>query len=288
MPFVQTDRGRFFYAEYATLGPVVYLLHGLTAKSQDWGGIPDVLAKTGFHVFVFDMRGHGQSDGSTSSPQANPAFGYTPEDHGKDIAAWTEALGQSKIHVVGHSTGGRNALVFAGLFPEKTISLTVIDQTLNPDPDSWRKYMGRYLEFPTPFMDEPQLDRFLEKKFPKDLKRQVYYKGQFWKNDLGRWDWNYSTEAAWKTQKHGREKDAHDLLSKVRCRMLFMKGGDSRYVPPEEAELIRSLIPDGELVVVPGAEHAIFRDNPEGFLRVLVPFLISQSRGYSFKPVEKA
>ncbi len=286
MPFVQTDRGRFYYAEYASQGPVVYLLHGLTAKSQDWGGIPDVLAKTGFHVFVFDMRGHGQSEGSTSSPQVNPQFGYTPQDHGMDIAAWAEALGHPPLHVVGHSTGGRNALVFAGLYPEKTLSLTVIDQTLNPDADSWKKYMGRYLEFPTPFMDEAQLDKFLEKKFNKDLRRQVYYKGQFWKNDLGQWDWNYSTEAAWKTQKHGREKDAHDLLPKVRCSMLFMKGGNSDYVPLEEVEVIQKLMPQGEFVVVPDAEHAIFRDNPEGFLKVLVPFLMKESRGHLFVPME--
>ena len=278
MPFVQTDRGRFHYAEFASMGPVVYLLHGLTAKGQDWGGIPDILAKTGFHVFVFDMRGHGQSD--------KPLDGYTPEDHAMDIDACARALCHSRVHVVGHSTGGRNALVFAGLYPEKTWSLTVIDQTLNPDPDSWKKYMGRYLEFPTPFKDEESLDKFLGKMFPKDLMRQIYYKGQFWKNDLGQWDWNYSTEAAWKTQKYGREKDAHDLLTKVRCPMLFMKGGDSRYVPNEEVEVIQKLMTNGEFAVVPNAEHAIFRDNPEGFLKVLVPFLIQQSHGSMVVPEE--
>lgn len=280
MPYVQTERGRFYYAEYASTGPVVYLLHGLTAKNQDWGGIPDVLAKTGFHVYAFDMRGHGQSD--------KPLDGYTPEDHARDIAAWASALGHPRVHAVGHSTGGRNVLVFAGLFPEKTQSLTVIDQTFNPDPDSWKKYMGRYLEFPTPFKDEEQLDKFLEKKFVKDLQRQVYYKGQFWKNELGQWDWNYSTEAAWKTQKYGREKDAHDLFMKVRCPMLFMKGGDSRYVPPEEVDVIKNLMPHGKWAVVPDAEHAVFRDNPEGFLKVLVPFLLEQSHGQLIEGEDKA
>ncbi len=265
MPFLQTDRGRFFYQEFRSTGPVVYLLHGLTAKSQDWESIPDMLAKTGFHVFAFDMKGHGQSD--------KPESGYRPEDHAQDVAAWAAALGHFQLHVVGHSTGGRNALVFAALFPERALSLTIIDQTLAMDAESWKKYLQRYTEYPTPFPNEEVLDQFLRKKFSGDERRFVYYKGQFWKTDRGEWDWNFSPQAAWKTQKLGREKDAYDWLGKVTCPILFIKGRDSKYISPEEAGKIQKLLPNGSFVVVERAEHAVFRDNSEGFLKVLVPFL---------------
>jgi esterase len=253
---------------------VVYLLHGLTAKNQDWGAIPDILAKAGFHVFAFDMRGHGQSD--------KPEEGYAPEDHARDVEVCAQTLGHSRVHVVGHSTGGRNALVFAGLYPERAWSLTIVDQTLTADPLSYQKYLARYQEYPTPFADEKSLDKFLQKKFKKDQQRYFYYKGQFSRNDKGQWDWNFSPQAAWKTQKLGREKEGYDLLAKVQCPMLFIKGGDSYYVTPEEAEKISRFMPNGQLVVVPNAEHAVFRDNPEEFLRVLVPFLLKQSQGKLF------
>jgi pimeloyl-ACP methyl ester carboxylesterase len=265
MPFVQTDRGKFFYLEYRSLGPVVYLLHGLTAKAQDWGSIPDMLAKIGFHVFVFDMRGHGQSD--------KPEEGYGPEDHAADVEACAGSLGHFQIQVVGHSTGGRNAMVFAALFPEKVQTLTIVDQTLTADLESWKKYLTRYTEYPTPFTDEPALDQFLKQKFSGDERRIVYYKGQFWKKDGGEWDWNFSPAAAWKTQKLGREKESYDWLTKVKCPILFIKGRDSDYVSPQEAEKIKGLIPQGQFVVVEKAEHAVFRDNSEGFLKALVPFL---------------
>lgn len=269
MPFVQTDRGRFFYGEFGIAStPVVYLLHGLTAKSQDWGGIPDVLAKTGFHVFAFDMRGHGKSD--------KPESGYTPEDHGRDVESWAVALGHERLQVVGHSTGGRNAMVFAALFPERVSTLTIVDQTLSKDPESWKKYLARTTEFPAPFPDEASLDRYLQKKFKGDEPHVVYYKGQFWKNERGEWDWNFLPKAAWETQRLGREKDQYEWLGQVKCPILFIKGGDSRYVPPEEAGKIKGLMPQGHLVVVEKAEHAVFRDNPEGFLKVLVPFLRNQ------------
>lgn len=267
MPFIQTARGKFFYQESRSSGPVVYLLHGLTAKSQDWEGIPDLLAKLGFHIFAFDMRGHGRSEKSESE--------YGPEDHARDVESWAATLGHAQLHVVGHSTGGRNALVFAALFPERALSLTIIDQTLTKDEESWKKYLQRYTEYPTPFSTEEELDKFLKKKFSRDERRFVYYKGQFGKTDKGEWDWNFSPQAAWKTQKLGREKEAYEWFGKIKCPILFIKGGDSQYVSLEEAAKIEKLLPKGRLAVVEKAEHAVFRDNPEGFLKVLVPFLKS-------------
>lgn len=265
MPFVETPRGKFSYQEFRSTGPVVYLLHGLTAKWQDWQSIPDMLAKTGFHTFAFDMRGHGHSD--------KPETGYTPEDHAQDIDSWAEALGHDKLHVVGHSTGGRNALFFAALFSERALSLTIVDQTLTKDLESWKKYLERYTEYPAPFPNEGALDEFLHNKFRGDERRFNYYKGQFWKNDNGEWNWNFCPQAAWKTQKLGREKEAYEWLAKVKCPILFIKGGDSHYVSLEEADKIQKLLSNGRLVIVEKAEHAVFRDNPEGFLKVLVPFL---------------
>ncbi len=289
MPFVQTERGRFFYNEYGSIGPVVYLLHGLTAKNEDWEAIPDILAKTTFHVFAFDMRGHGRSDGSKSSPRANQEQekDYSPENHAKDIESCAKALGHSRVHLVGHSTGGRNALVHAALFPERAWTLTIVDQTLKADPTSFVKYVDRYREFPTPFKDLESLEKFINKKFKKDPRYLRYYKGQFWQNKEGLWDWNFSTTAAWMTQKLGREKDVYDWLEKVKCPILFIKGGQSVYVSPEEADKIEKMMPDGQMVWVPHAEHAVFRDEPEGFLRVLVPFLLKKSQGKLFMPYEE-
>ena len=44
-------------------------------------------------------------------------------------------------------------------------------------------------------------------------------------------------------------------------------------IPDEEAEKIQKLIPKGRFVTVEKARHAVFRDNPEVFLQVLLEFL---------------
>ena len=85
MPILLTPRGRFFHMEFGSSGPTVHLLHGLTAKSEDWGAVPARLADTGFHVFAFDMRGHGRSE--------RQGLDLSPRGHALDIAARAEALG---------------------------------------------------------------------------------------------------------------------------------------------------------------------------------------------------
>lgn len=266
MAFLETNRGRFFFEARGPLtGPALFLCHGLTSNHQTWDRVTGPLAEAGLRLYAFDMRGHGRSQW--------PDSGYGPEDHGRDIEACVRALHLEKIHVAGHSTGGRNALMFAALFPDQARTLTIIDQTLKADPESWKKYRGRYREYPVPFADEKSLDGFLRLKFNEDIRRRDYYKSQFSAQSDGRWDFNFSTEAAWETQRLGRAENSHPRLARVTAPALFVKGADSRYVDMEEARSIARSLPRGRLAVVAQAEHAVHRDNPEGFLEVFLPFL---------------
>jgi len=269
MSFIKTPRGEFFYLKHGLTGPVVYLLHGLGAKCQDWESIPDELAEAGFRVFAFDMKGHGQSE--------KPKLGYAPEDLARDLEACATEFSHRDIHVVGHSTGGRNALFFATMFVDKTSSLTIIDQTLTADPERWKKTQENYSQYPTPFMDEVSLDEFLLNKFPDKEGRREFEKSQFSPNDAGHWGWNFSVSAAVEIQRLGRAKDLHWLLKRVQCPLLFMKAEDSSYVSLEECEKISDLLPPGSLTMIEKAGHGVFYDNPKAFLGALVPFLQSNS-----------
>jgi len=267
MSFVKTSRGQFFYLKYGPVGPVVYLLHGITSKCQDWESTPADLAKAGFQVYAFDMKGHGQSD--------KPKSGYAPEDLARDIEACADELEHEVIHVVGHSTGGRNALFFATMFVKRTASLTIIDQTLDADTESWKKLQENYNEYPTPFKNEASLDQFLLEKFPEKERRRRFEKSQFDLTETDQWDWNFSIPAVLEIQRLGRTQALHWLLKRTQCPVLFIKAADSVYVSPEECEKITALLVPGRFVVIEKAGHGVFRDNPKAFLDALVPFLQS-------------
>lgn len=266
MPFVQTPRGSFHFLQEGTNGPYVYFLHGLTAKSEDWGRTLRDVAAAGFQVFAFDMRGHGRSERSKE--------GFTPSELAEDFIACRKILGHRRVHWVGHSTGGRNALFAAACDKDAAVSLTIVDQTLRADPDSWRKYADRYQNrFPPFFRSEEELDDFLRNTFPGDERRFRYYKSQFRSSDNGEWVWTFDPHAAVEIQRLGRQKDHFEKLREVQCPILFIKGAESRYVPPEDVETMRREAPRMLLEEIPGAEHAVFQDNPEEFAEVLVEFL---------------
>lgn len=44
-------------------GLPLLLVHDYGSDLDEWGLLPDCLASTGFHVFSFELRGHGLSDG---------------------------------------------------------------------------------------------------------------------------------------------------------------------------------------------------------------------------------
>ncbi len=99
----------------------VVLMHGWMGTSHTWRKIAPLLADEWF-VIVPDMRGYGGTD--------KPADGYDAVNLATDIAGVLDHFGKSQAHIVGHDMGALVALAFAGTFPERSYSLTYLDEPL--------------------------------------------------------------------------------------------------------------------------------------------------------------
>src|SRR6185437_2661695 len=97
-------------------GHKLVFLHGLMGSLANWRRITPAF-ENDYEILTLDQRGHGRS--------FQPATGYEPSDFAADLAACLDELGWTRSHLVGHSMGGRNALEFASLFPQRTASLVV-------------------------------------------------------------------------------------------------------------------------------------------------------------------
>ncbi len=139
----------------------VVFVHGLMAFSANWRKIASRI-QNDFQCLIYDQRGHGRS--------FKPPSGYTPEDFAQDLDKITTELGWTSFHLVGHSMGGRNAMVFADLFPQKVRTLTIED--MGPDSDSQAvKYYENMLNFiPTPFLNKDEYKQFFLQRFEKEFK----------------------------------------------------------------------------------------------------------------------
>lgn len=97
-------------------GEPVVQIHGAGFGHFNFDPATPVLAEH-FKVVDYDMRGYGQSD--------RPVQHYDMEVWADDLAGLMDALEIDAAHVHGTSMGGMIAIVFAGKYPERTISVVV-------------------------------------------------------------------------------------------------------------------------------------------------------------------
>jgi pimeloyl-ACP methyl ester carboxylesterase len=99
-------------------GPVVLLLLGFPESNYLWRNQLQPLAEAGFRVIAPDLRGFGDA------PRPEKVSAYAIPELLADVTGLLDALGVEKAHVVGHDWGGTLAWLFAGNFPERSLSVT--------------------------------------------------------------------------------------------------------------------------------------------------------------------
>jgi 3-oxoadipate enol-lactonase len=97
-------------------GEPVMQIHGAGFGHYNFDPATPELSKH-FKVVDYDMRGYGDSD--------RPVQAYDMEVWADDLAGLMEALGIEDAHIHGTSMGGMIAIVFAGKYPDRTISVVI-------------------------------------------------------------------------------------------------------------------------------------------------------------------
>lgn len=98
----------------------VVLLHGYLDHALSFSPVAEALARR-YRVIAPDHRGHGESG------RLGPGGYYHFPDYILDTANLFDALHLERAHLVGHSMGASIACYFAGTFPERVRSLTLLD-----------------------------------------------------------------------------------------------------------------------------------------------------------------
>ncbi len=165
--FLSTGSIRLHYLRYPGAGPVLLLLHGLTANAHAFDGLMEAGLGTGFSVIAPDLRGRGLSD--------HPAFRYSMEKHAEDILALIASLGVERVHICGHSFGGFLGAYLAARHPEKVERLILLDAGVQMNSQAGEMLMPRLL--------------MLDKVFPNWTEYETYvraapYLAGFWDNAL--------------------------------------------------------------------------------------------------------
>lgn len=102
--------------------PRLIFIHGGGQSRRPWRRALGNMARAGFSVVSFDLRGHGESDWHAGGD-------YSLDAHVRDLTAIIRAM-PSKPSLIGASLGGRVALeAAASLGPELVRALVLVDLT---------------------------------------------------------------------------------------------------------------------------------------------------------------
>ena len=119
-------------------------LHGLTGVAEVWG--PTVARlEPRRRAIAFDQRGHGHSP--------RPPSGYAVADFVGDLLALCQAMDIERPHLVGHSMGGRVAMVAAAKHPRLFRSVTVVDIGPEEGAANWRTTVAAFERLPGAWPD---------------------------------------------------------------------------------------------------------------------------------------
>lgn len=104
-------------------GPPVLLLHGYPQTHLIWHHVAPLLARE-FTVVAADLRGYGNSDKPSSTPDHSP---YAKRAMAADQLGLMRALGFDRFAVAGHDRGGRVAHRLGLDAPDAVRALAVLD-----------------------------------------------------------------------------------------------------------------------------------------------------------------
>lgn len=262
----------FHYQILGTAGaPKLVFLHGLLGSGANWRKITSQFQDQ-FQILVYDQRGHGRS--------FQPPHGYRPEDYADDLHQILDELNWDKIHLVGHSLGGRNALNFAHRFPARLSSLTIEDIGPEGTPENADKIKRLLGLVPVPFKSRMEAKNFFENEFPKKLMGQGqattlanYFYTNITEKPDGTSNWRFSLQGVLESLESGHQTDRWEEVRQLRTPTLWIRGEKSQDLSAEVFGRVLEINPQIQGVEVAGAGHWVHFDQPDIFTQVLRDFL---------------
>lgn len=244
-------------------GPPLVILHGLFGCKENWRYLARQLGQQ-FQVFTVDQRNHGQSHHCAK-------FGY--QAMADDLLAFLDKQQLGRVHLLGHSMGGKTAMQFAAHHPDRLTRLIVED--ISPCAYSARhqELFAALNRLPlSELTSRSEADRLLHEAVPEPAVRQFLLKN-LQRQSGGGFAWRFNLPVL---DRHYPELIAAlDIAAPINVPTLFIRGDQSDYLPPSLPSEITRQFREVSLETIEGAGHWVHAEQPKPFLQAVTTFLLS-------------
>jgi 2-hydroxy-6-oxonona-2,4-dienedioate hydrolase len=218
--------------------PIVVLVHGVGVASPYFVPTAEQLAPH-FQTFAIDLPGFGRS--------GKPSHTLSIAELADALADWLRAEGLERPIVLGNSVGCQVAVDFAARYPEHLSCLILAGPTMDPKArTAWQ-----------------QIVRWLRNARSERLSQVPLSVRDYWQCGLRRLIGTF---------RYALQDRIEEKLPHVRVPTLVVRGGKDPIVPQRWCEEAVRLLPQGRLVVIPGAGHTVNYNSPVELARLVREF----------------
>ncbi|XP_047635825.1 protein ABHD11 [Phacochoerus africanus] len=248
--------------------PPLVFLHGLFGSKTNFSSIAKALAQqTGRRVLTVDARNHGDSAHS-------PDMSY--EAMSQDLQDLLPQLGLVPCVLIGHSMGGRTAMLLALQRPELVERLIAVDisPVESTSSSNFPNYIAAMKAIDLPNEASLSSARKLASEKLSSVIQSISVR-QFLLTNLvevdGHFVWRVNLDAL--SQHWDKILNFPPRQESYSGPALFLVGGNSQFVLPSHHPEIRRLFPRAQMQTVPNAGHWVHSDNPQDFMAAIQSFL---------------
>jgi len=235
-------------------GPVVLILHGWGGSSDSWIKIQETLVKNGYQVIVPDFPGFGKSK--------TPALAWGIKEYTDFVFNFINQLKLDQFFLLGHSFGGRIAIRFTVLYPEKVKKLILSNSAgIKAKPDLKTYFIFFLAKIGNAIFTPKILARF------KDSARNLFY------IFLRHRDYAKADDTMKESIKKVLQEDLLPDLPKIKKDTLIIWGDEDKMVPLRFAKIFKEKIENSQLTIFPNVGHSPHLEVPEKLSQTILDFL---------------
>lgn len=257
-----------FFRKEGTGKPLI-IIHGLYGSSDNWFSISKKLAPF-YTVYSIDQRNHGRSPHHPDNSYPSMA---------DDLLEFFERHKIDSATLLGHSMGGKTAMLFAAHHPEKTDKLIVADiapknYSKTPAQNQYNVHLHTLSAMQSLDLSPIKNRKLLEEKLTaklndKNLSRFILKNTTF--------D-NVNNRLKWKLNVNALIENIESIVSDVdfsdlkpfapisRFPVVFIRGKNSPYIGDDDIAEILKIYPHARIIDIPGAGHWLHAEQPDLFV----------------------
>lgn len=243
-------------------GKPLIIIHGFLGMSDNWKTLAAQYAALGYQVHALDMRNHGKSFHTSE-------WGYNFMV--QDVIDYCNAHQLKNISVIGHSMGGKVAMLLTTTYPELVEKLIVADigpKYYTPHHQTILAALNA-VDFSTK-PSRADVESIVSKHISDFGTRQFLLKNLYWV-EPGQLGFRFNLKIF--TENTSVIGDALPFENHFDKKTLFLRGDKSDYILDADFETIYHHFPNAVIETVSNAGHWLHAENPTEFFQKTITFL---------------